>query len=118
MTPNFRAAVLIVEDDMDAALFFSTVLARRGGFDVTHVGDPQAALALAASQRWDLVLADYDLPGMTGDELLRQLRAGQPGLPGLLVSAQDPGLLPPGLPVLSKPVAPAHLVTCAAMLTG
>lgn len=118
MTPNSRGRVLLVEDDRDAALFFTHVLTRRGGFDVAHVGDPRAALDLAAGQRWDLVLADYDLPGMTGQELLGALRAQAPGLPGLLVSAQDPSLLPAGLPVLPKPVAPDHLVMSVAMLTA
>lgn len=113
-----RGRVLLVEDDPDAAQFFTQVLARRGGFDVTHTADPCAALDLALLGRWDLVVTDLDLPGMTGADLLAALRAAAPGLPVILVTAQDPALLPAGLPALPKPVRPAHLVTTAATLIG
>lgn len=123
MTPSClphvpQGRVLLVEDDPDAALFFTHVLTRRGGFDITHVADPALALDLALLERWDLVVADYDLPGMTGLDLLAALRAAAPALPVVLVTAQDPRLLPPYLPALLKPVRPAHLVTTAATLIG
>ena len=123
MTPSClphvpRGRVLLVEDDSDAALYFAHVLTRRGGFDVVHVANPALALDLAVLQRWDLVVADYHLPGMTGLDLAAALRALGPALPVVLVTAQDPNLLPPYLPALLKPVRPAHLVTTAATLIG
>jgi CheY-like chemotaxis protein len=63
------------------------VLGRRGGFDITHVSDPTLALTLAVTLRWDLVIADLDLPIMTGLEFVAALRRMAPPLPIVLVTA-------------------------------
>jgi len=83
-----RRRILLVEDDPDAALFFTHVLTRRGGFEVTHTSDPVVALALAAEQSWDLVLTDLDLPNMSGLEMLAVLRQMVPTLPVVLCTAE------------------------------
>ena len=66
--------ILLVEDDAVAAHFAMQVLGKRGGFDVTHAPDPAVALRHVSSASWDLVLTDAELPGMTGLELLEELR--------------------------------------------
>src|SRR6202042_2859589 len=83
--PASRGRVLLVEDDPEFALFCTHVLARGGRFDVTHIADPTAALALAAAQRWDLVITDLDLPLMSGFEVAAVLRRMMPTLPGGIV---------------------------------
>jgi CheY-like chemotaxis protein len=82
--------VLVVDDDPEAAEYFRHVLTRRGRFEVTHTADPVAALALAASQPWDLLLTDLDLPGMSGLALLAALRPLLPRLPFVLATAHAP----------------------------
>jgi two-component system OmpR family response regulator len=47
------------------------------------------AVELARTFRPDAVLLDLMLPDMTGFEVLRLLRAGEPGLPVLFVTARD-----------------------------
>jgi CheY-like chemotaxis protein len=79
--------ILVVEDDPDAALFAVHVLTTRGHFEVTHTADPAVALRLAGSEDWDLVLTDFQLPGMSGLELLDALRELAPALPVALVTA-------------------------------
>jgi DNA-binding response OmpR family regulator len=112
--------VLLVEDDPDAALFFIRVLTQQGGFDVTHRLDPYAALELARCERWDLVVTDLDLPGMTGLDLLAALRSAELTLPVLLVTAQDPRQLSAAVPapdaLLAKPVPAARLLAIAVTL--
>jgi CheY-like chemotaxis protein len=112
--------VLLVEDDPDAALFFTHVLVRRGGFDVTRTADPAAALDLVTTRPWDLVVADYDLPGMTGLTLLAAIRVADPALPVLLVTAREPLPVPTRIlrpdALLAKPVPSAQLVATAAAL--
>jgi two-component system chemotaxis response regulator CheY len=90
--PAGRGRILIVEDDPEAALFATLVLRERGRFEVTHTADPAAALVLAASGHWDLVLTDMDLPVMSGTELLAALRQLTPGVPVLLVTASPAGV--------------------------
>jgi CheY-like chemotaxis protein len=89
-----RGRILVVEDDPEAAEFFRHVLVTRGCFQVTHTADPVTALALAAAQCWDLLITDFDLPGMSGLELLAALRPIAPRLPGILVTARPLDLTP------------------------
>jgi CheY-like chemotaxis protein len=82
-----RGRILLVEADPDAALFVTFVLRRRGSFEVTHTADPAVALALAATEPWDLVLAAADLPVLPGIELLAALRKLIPDLPVAILAA-------------------------------
>jgi CheY-like chemotaxis protein len=82
-----RGRLLLLEDDPEAAIFCIYVLEKRGGYDVTHVADPTVALTLAVTRPWDLVIADLDLPIMTGLEFVAALRRMAPRLPVVLVTA-------------------------------
>jgi CheY-like chemotaxis protein len=104
----------VVEDDPEAAEYFTHVLTKHGKFQVTHTADPAVALALAATEPWDLVLTDLDLPLMSGLELLAALRRKAPSLPVVLVTAHtlDPAPATPDAPnkILRKPVPSADLI--------
>ena len=88
-----RARILVVEDDPETALFAVYVLTHQGQYDVTHTPDPVAALRLATSEHWDLVLTDMDMPGMTGLELADALRREVPALPVAVVTAHAPAAM-------------------------
>ena len=79
--------VLVVEDDPVTGRFLTYLLGERGGLDVTHTTDPAAALQDVRSQTWDLVVTDVEMPGMTGIQLLRQLRQISPHLPVAVLTA-------------------------------
>ncbi len=117
-----RGRILVVEDDPEAALFAIYVLGNRGQFDVTHTADPAVALRLAAAERWDLVLTDVQMPGMTGLELLAGLRRIAPALPVAVVTAHAPAgpaeaaLLGGADAYLEKPVGINQLISTAAAL--
>src|SRR5205085_2837276 len=66
--------VLIVDDNTDAAAS-AAVLLRLLGHKVETAGDGASALALAAAFRPEIALLDIGLPGMTGYELARAMRA-------------------------------------------
>lgn len=114
--------ILVVEDDPDAALFFLHILKNR--CHVTHTPDPTVALTLAASQPWDLVITDLDLPTMTGLELLGALRPLAPALPVVIVTAHLPDACATAAlrrgadEVLAKPVGVSRLLETVARLTG
>jgi len=91
-----RGRLLLIEDDPESAFFCTYVLSKRGGFDVTHVADPTVALTLAVTRPWDLVIADLDLPIMSGLEFVAALRRMAPWLPVVLVTA-----FPHDVPVLA-----------------
>ena len=79
--------VLVVDDDPDVAAYTSTVLERRGGCVVYALSDPTKARAAVDEFRPDVVVTDIEMPGMTGLELIAQLRAEQPDLPIIVMTA-------------------------------
>ncbi|HEY1531943.1 MAG TPA: response regulator [Galbitalea sp.] len=79
--------VLVVDDDPDVALYTSTVLERRGGCEVRAITNPTLARAAVDEFRPDVVVTDIEMPGMTGLELIGQLRADQPNLPVIVMTA-------------------------------
>jgi DNA-binding response OmpR family regulator len=70
------ARVLVVEDDMTVAEVVVDYL-RHAGLQPRHAVDGAAALEIAATWRPDLVVLDLMLPGTSGLEVCRRLRAGQ-----------------------------------------
>jgi two-component system invasion response regulator UvrY len=49
--------------------------------------DTQQALDLASKKKYDVLLLDIDMPGRSGLEVLKELRAHQPKLPVLVLSS-------------------------------
>lgn len=67
--------VALVVDDQDYNRVVLTDLLEALGFAVHTAGDGTAALALAAGQDFDAVFLDYNLPGLSGLEVARGIRA-------------------------------------------
>jgi DNA-binding response OmpR family regulator len=76
--------LLLVDDEATVAMIVAR-LAQRLGVETTCVSDVAAAWAHLAEHRPDLVLLDVNLPGTSGIELLRQVRAA-PQLAGQRVA--------------------------------
>jgi len=68
-----------VEDDESTALFVTRVLSRNG-FDAAWVMDAEQATERLGSEPFDVLLADYRLPGRSGVELARDTRRSQPSI--------------------------------------
>ena len=77
--------ILIVEDNEDNRDFLSRRLQRRG-FEVLLAPDGKAGVAMAQSDKPDLVLMDMNMPEMDGWEATRQIKA-VPESKGLAVIA-------------------------------
>ncbi|RWU20733.1 sigma-54-dependent Fis family transcriptional regulator [Pseudomonas alkylphenolica] len=78
--------VLLVEDDRALRQALGDTL-ELGGFDYQAVGSAEEALQAVAAQAFSLVVSDVNMPGMDGHQLLALLRARQPQLPVLLMTA-------------------------------
>jgi CheY-like chemotaxis protein len=65
--------LLLVEDNEDNRTIYATVL-RHLGYQVIEAQDGVQAVALARSERPDLILMDISIPGMDGWEATRVLR--------------------------------------------
>ena len=80
--------LLVIEDEPGIARFLKQGLEEEA-FAVDVVGDGVLGLAQAQSQAYDLLLVDWMLPGLTGLEVCRQLRAAQNLTPLLFLTAKD-----------------------------
>jgi putative two-component system response regulator len=66
--------ILIVDDEFGARTALAALL-RREGWDVKDASDGAAALELCATFRPDLILLDILMPGMSGFEVCRRIKA-------------------------------------------
>jgi DNA-binding NtrC family response regulator len=80
-----KSHVLVVDDEELYRRSLERILTRVG-HEVLEARDAAEALALAASQSVDLVLADVRMPGINGLELVRQLHEMHPDLPCIVVT--------------------------------
>jgi DNA-binding response OmpR family regulator len=78
--------VLVVDDDPTVSDVVRRYLERED-FSVRLAGDGQAALDAYRHDRPDLVVLDIMLPGIDGLEVCRRLRAQDPGLPVIMLTA-------------------------------
>jgi len=87
-----QGSVLIVDDSEPNRDVLSRRL-QRNGFLVETAADGDAALALAGSRAFDVVLLDVEMPGMSGLEVLGKLREtrSQTELPVIMVTARTQG---------------------------
>jgi DNA-binding response OmpR family regulator len=79
--------ILLVDDDpgvLDVVAF----MLRREGFDVDEERDGTAALDKARTDAFDIVILDIMLPGMSGTDVCRALRA-ESDVPILMLTARD-----------------------------
>jgi CheY-like chemotaxis protein len=108
--------ILIVDDEEAVGYVFERYLAIQG-YRVSVACSGEQALQAFQADRPDLVITDYKMPGMNGDELLRRLRALDPALPAVMISANpiDVGPVPDGVVFFTKPVS---LETLAGHLTA
>ena len=88
-----RTCVLLVDDEIDAIELFRQSFRReirRGELEIRFTTSGDKALELLAgreaAERF-LVLSDINMPGMTGLELLREVKKRWPGLVVIMVSA-------------------------------
>jgi DNA-binding NtrC family response regulator len=84
-TTSSRAHILIVED---SSVFreMQSLLFRQAGFAVSGHEHPHNALAAAKERKFDLVIIDYELPGMNGRQFMHELRKIVPEIHVIFVS--------------------------------
>ena len=110
--------ILVVERDPAVAVSVETILGTWEAFEVTAVSNAAEATVLMEHAPWDLILADFELPGAEALRLLSAVRADAPGLPFAMMTAYP--VLPPTAAeleaadgVITKPLLPGRLIGLA-----
>ncbi|HEX6945228.1 MAG TPA: response regulator, partial [Casimicrobiaceae bacterium] len=118
---TLKGRVLVVEDEEGVAAFMRDLL-ESWSLEVTVATDPAVALDRFARDpsRFDAVITDQTMPGMTGLTLAARLAALKPGLPILLYTGYGEGITPAMLAqagvarLLAKPLEPVIAYTALA----
>jgi|GEM_PF-813056 len=74
---EMRRRVLIAEDDEITRELFTNLMKGLDGVEIVLVGDGREALMQALTHHFDLIVTDQNLPELTGDKLIRHLRASR-----------------------------------------
>ena len=82
---NKKSRLLCVDDDLCFLMLFTAVL-ESAGYCVIATNDPHKGLELAMGAGFDLVILDYDMPGMNGAELAHEIKQCKCDLPIILFS--------------------------------
>ncbi len=110
-----RKRALLVDDAPDVLVVVGAFL-RTGGFDVVRAHGPEAALdIIRRDEPLDVLVTDYEMPGMSGLELVRRATDVRPGLPALVITAFAAEMAlaagrMPGVLTLAKPFARTDLL--------
>ncbi|MGN6590313.1 MAG: PAS domain S-box protein [Sphingomicrobium sp.] len=83
--PLAPLSILVVDDDPDVRGFIVTSLEEQG-YRVREASDGHEGLAAIEREVPDLVVLDFIMPGLSGAEVARQIRAKRPEQPILFVS--------------------------------
>lgn len=83
--PAVHARILLVDDNTNGLKARKTVLEELG-YKIMTASCGDDALDLFQRQKFDLVVTDYKMPGMTGLELIEDLRKSSPEIPIILIS--------------------------------
>lgn len=120
LAPKLRGAgtVLLVEDEDLVRASTADILIELG-YQVVEARSGEEALRRAATTRFDLVLTDHLMPGMTGVELVARLSTSHPDIPVVIVSGYaDADGIAPDQPRLNKPFRHDDLAALLAGLPG
>ena len=88
--PDQSLKILTVDDFSTMRRIIRNILRQLGYSNITEADDGAAALAVLQHQDIDFVISDWNMPHMTGLELLRAMRADEKlhKIPVLLVTAE------------------------------
>jgi two-component system response regulator RegX3 len=107
---------ILVVDDEQAIVDAVSYALRAAGFEVDGFSDGESALEAARTTPYDVLVVDVRLPGLSGIEITRRLRA-ESGVPILMLTAMDAevdrvlGLEAGADDYVTKPFSVAELVS-------
>ena len=111
--------VLVVDDEIHI-IHVVAIKLRNNGYEVIAAENGAEALKLACEDKPDIIVTDFQMPVMTGLELVRQLRSNEAtkDVPVIMLTAR--GFAVEGNEIkdleisefLSKPFSPKELLRC------
>lgn len=113
--------ILVVDDELDVRDSLQAILSHEG-YEVLTARSAIEALRIFDARQVDLMLVDYSMPDMTGEELVDILSHQQRCPPSLFISGLAPwrlaGMALKGIGYIRKPFNNELLLSTIAQMTG
>ena len=84
---KLKTNTILLVDDEKSILFSLKAALQKEGYLVKTAGDPQEALKMIEPGAFQVIISDYNMPGMNGVEFLRRVKAGDPEVVFILMTA-------------------------------
>jgi CheY-like chemotaxis protein len=97
--PAFPQRRILVVDDEPLVCDAVKMMLDFDGHEVQTAGSGKDALALLDKTQFDLVITDFEMPGMKGDELAAAIKARSPKQPVVMITAYAEMLQASGNPL-------------------
>jgi CheY-like chemotaxis protein len=117
-----KAIVLVVDDEQPARTLERRIL-EKGPYTVLEAPGPLEAIAmLEAGQQIDLLIADLEMPQLSGEQMVLKVRATRPNLKVLYVSGvsnrlfKERQVLGDNEAFLGKPFTPQALLQAVSLV--
>ena len=123
-TPAYPQRRILVVDDEPLVCEAVKMMLNFDGHRVETASGGKEALALMEKNQFDLVITDFEMPVMKGDELAAAIKARSPNQPGVMITAYAEMLQASGNRltdvdlVISKPFLLEHLREAIAKVTA
>ena len=121
MTSSKGPLVLVVDDEPPIRQMERRIL-EKGGYRTMEASGGEEAIAMLSAINPDLLIADLDMPGLAGEEMVRRIHVVRPNLKVLYVTAHIDRLLDAqsivgdGEAFLDKPFTAAGLIEAVTLL--
>ncbi|MBN1478019.1 chemotaxis response regulator CheY [Candidatus Sumerlaeota bacterium] len=88
--PDLKMKILVVDDFKTMRRIVRTILTQLGYTEIDEADNGESALAKLRTKKFDLIISDWNMPKMTGLDLLRVVRADKSlaNTPFLMVTAE------------------------------
>ncbi len=90
MAPNQNMKILVVDDFATMRRIIKNILKQLGYANADEADDGVSALVKLRGSKFDFVITDWNMPNMSGLELVKEIRKDEAlkGLPILMVTAE------------------------------
>ncbi|GMR10463.1 MAG: response regulator [Anaerolineae bacterium] len=111
-----KPLILVADDSLDIRIFLEEAVLGPAGYAVQTVGDGMSALTLTKEIEPDVVITDYQMPNLTGLELVRRICSDLPHPPVIMMTSAPNEMLAVeamragAIDFLSKPFEAEHML--------
>ncbi|NLE00768.1 MAG: response regulator [Fibrobacter sp.] len=81
--------ILVVEDNEDIRILYKRLFRKEKDIEITETSDGESALSIVKNNRFDVLVIDISLPGMSGIELTAEIHHNFPDTKILIATGHD-----------------------------